>query len=280
MGDWNPRARQIRILDSAYAHIESVNYKPSSRWLFYRLLQGGLYKNKRDYSNFLQLISKARKNFWGKWNPDTLIDETRESIINHGLFQDQDDWIETIKLQSCRLDAWYEQPYCIEVLFEARAMLDQFRTILPDFITFTPFAGDASIFLKSSIAKRFEANAREYGKDRIIALYFGDCDKKGKQIPQSAFRDIQAWCGVPIEVTFCGLTLEQAIKYNLPENFEKLGEYQWEALSDEAAREIINTALENFLDYKAIKKVQRREREVTKFYRHKINGIDWGGMDG
>lgn len=49
-----------------------------------------------------------------------------------------------------------------------------------------------------------------------------------------------------------GLTVEQARRYGLPENFERPGQWQWEALSDAQAREIIQGALELYLDLDAL----------------------------
>lgn len=275
MGKWNPGAKSISILNRAYEHVCSVPYKVSLRWLFYRLLQDGIYQNKVAYDNkFMPLVSKARKNFFGPWRPDTLADETRQSIVRHGEFKDFQDWLDVVKDLDCSLDEWYYQRYYVEVCFEAKAMADQFKTLIPDYITLNPFGGDAPIPYKWGIAKRLERNAALY-RTPIIIIYFGDCDKKGLQIPKSAFRDIQAWCNKPIEFVIGGLTQEQAIKYNLPENPEKPG-YQWEALSDDAAKEIINGSLEHFLDHRAFNEARKKELEATEFYRRKINEIDWG----
>jgi hypothetical protein len=49
-----------------------------------------------------------------------------------------------------------------------------------------------------------------------------------------------------------GLTVEQARRYALPENFERPGQWQWEALSDVQAREIIEGALKQRLDLEAL----------------------------
>ena len=86
MGNWEPSLGSIRILDRAYEHVNSVSYKVSLRWLFYRLLQDGIYKAKGNYNNLKGLVSKARKNFFGKWRPDSLSDQTRHSIIPHRNF--------------------------------------------------------------------------------------------------------------------------------------------------------------------------------------------------
>lgn len=275
MGKWEPSLGSIRILDRAYEHVNSVLYKVSLRWLFYRLLQDGIYKAKGNYNNLKDLVSKARKNFFGKWRPDSLSDETRQSIIRHGRFEDFQDWLEALKNSECEFNEWYHQPFYVEVFFEAKAMADQFKALVPKPIILNPFGGDASIPYKWEIAKRLERNCDLYGTP-VVAVYFGDCDKKGQQIPASAFRDIKAWCNRPFRVIVGGLTREQAIKYNLPENPEKPGEFQWEALSDDAAKEILNGSLEHFLDHRAFNEAKKKELEATEFYRRKINQIDWG----
>ena len=62
MATYQPRAEQANILDQALAHIRSVPYDVSARWLFYRLLQDGLYRVKEDYhGKFLPLTAKPAK---------------------------------------------------------------------------------------------------------------------------------------------------------------------------------------------------------------------------
>lgn len=43
---WTPRDSSREILDRAMVHVRSVPYIVSLRWLFYRLLQDGLYHHK------------------------------------------------------------------------------------------------------------------------------------------------------------------------------------------------------------------------------------------
>jgi len=89
----------------------------------------------------------------------------------------------------------------------------------------------------------------------ITILYFGNCDTKGKVIPYSALKEIKEWMeGAEDSLQFhvAGLTVEQARRYALPENFERPGQWQWEAFSDSQAREIIQGALETYLDLDAL----------------------------
>jgi len=62
-----PTPETQRILLAAYKHIESVPYKVSLRWVFYRLYQGGIYKDKRDYDAFGMIASRARHDFYNGW---------------------------------------------------------------------------------------------------------------------------------------------------------------------------------------------------------------------
>ncbi len=52
-------------------------------------------------------------------------------------------------------------------------------------------------------------------------------------------RDVRTRCNVEFAFKRCGLTQAQANRHGVNEKPEKPGEYQWEALSDQAAREII-----------------------------------------
>ncbi|GAJ17797.1 unnamed protein product, partial [marine sediment metagenome] len=46
---YEPRKEQADILDRAEEHIRSVPYRVTARWLFYRLLQDGIYHGKDAY---------------------------------------------------------------------------------------------------------------------------------------------------------------------------------------------------------------------------------------
>ena len=103
--------------------------------------------------------------------------------------------------------------------------------------------------------------------DIPIILYFGDLDPKGVQIPLSAKNDITEWVKLSVERTDgsapfkwirCGLNQEHIEQFDLPIDYEK-PRYQWEALSDEQAREIIVGALDKYVDPDAIKEKWRTE---------------------
>lgn len=269
---WKPQARTLPILIRAMEHIRSVEYRVSIRWVFYRLLQEGLYNSKGGYKAFVNLTSRARHAFWNGWKPDLLSDETRAAkLYGHGNnsdgFDPIADIIERLKDYKPEFSHFYNQDYYVELLFEARAMANQFEHYTEG-ITLCPFGGQPSIPYKWNIAKRIEYCCKEYDcKGRV--LYFGDLDDAGFDIYEAGKRDIREWCVAPVEFIRCGLTGEQVEKYGIPENPDHPG-YQWEALSDEGAEEIIIASIADFVDLSTYSETQDLSVKIGKETREKI----------
>lgn len=234
---YRPQPNAESILNYSLKLIQSVPYDITLRWLYYRLVQDGLLeKSKRDMDRLKNWTLRARKGFWNGWNPMTLNDDTRNAIIR-GLPRD---------MIPAEPDRILPQKNYIEIWYEAHAMTRQFWYYTKDkFITLVPFHGDAGIHYKWKIAKRLEERHDVYHKP-IIILYFGDCDKKGQMIPRSALKDITKWCSADFTFVHCGLTLEQTHRFNLSDNPERPGSYQWESLSEEQAESII---MDNLMQY-------------------------------
>jgi hypothetical protein len=266
---WKPQGKSKLILDRAWEHVQSVSYLVSLRWLFYRLLQDGLYRSKGDYiTKMKSLFAAARKALYGPWRPWTLADDTRASIIQGNGYVDSQDWFQRMADGlTVDFDKWPSQPVYIEIWFEARAMVGQFRQYAPG-ITLVPFGGDYTINPKWETASRLSAMAAKHGKP-VQVFYFGDYDPKGLQILDSALKDIRAWCGVDFVVQRVGLTLEQAVGMGVPENFEKPGEYQWEALTDAQAASLIRPVTD-LIDRQAWEAVERREEAAAETVRELI----------
>jgi len=258
---WEPKPRSQYILNSAMADLQNLQYPVSLRWLFYRLLTKGFYKEKNDYKNKMTpLFSKARKLFYNNWKPDILSDETRVPLIyGTGALKEED-----IQLKPrVRWDRVQYQPYVVMILFEAKAMTPQFQHYTNE-IPLYPFGGDPSIPYKWTISKHIEKFNKRYGKETpVMVLYFGDYDEKGLRILQSALADIKKWCKTDnFKIERIGLTLEQAKKYKLQENPEKPNQYQWEALDDKQAEEIITTSVGKYQDKDLLIKAQKEEQKI------------------
>lgn len=274
---WQPRQRQQQILERGWHWKESVPYEVSARWIFYKLydldhLFSGLHKKKAYHNLFLPLFSKARKQFYDNWRPNSLTDDSRtEVLVGFGYF-DEKEWLEVgIGERECIIDKWQYAENYVEIFLEAFAMKGQFEYFAPN-ISLVPFKGDASIEYKWRIAKRLEEMAERYNKP-IRILYFGDADKKGGEIPQNALRDIGAWCSVSFDFIPCGLTLEQAKGFGLGESIDQPGSYQWESLSHEQAGQLITPYVESVISQGKISEIKEREQEATDKFRKAIPEI-------
>lgn len=286
--NWKPHKKTLAILDRAMEHVSSVPYQVSARWLFYRVWQDGMFPmdgeeaKAKAYSNFIQVASRARHS--GMWPPDLLADETREmtafsssgdspevnidSMVTDGLYAAREDlkYYED-RLKNYRyecdfsIDPWYMQDYYTVIMFEARAMFQQFATYTKG-LTLCPFGGQPSIPYKFEIATYLERKAHQYGKT-VVVLYFGDLDDSGEKIYQTAQEDITKWCSADVRFVRCGLTREQVDSFGLEENPEKPG-YQWEALNDEQARSIINEALPLYYNSDVSERAQRQSEDIRE----------------
>jgi hypothetical protein len=270
---WAPQAKSLQILEAAWKHIQSVPYRVSLRWVFYRLLQDGVLQDKgKGYRNLKDLLIAARKNFYKDWRPDTLADETREIIIRGDGSPDGPAWVEKLAQYGvkCSLDRWANHPFYPIIAFEARAMTNQFLHYTED-ITLVPFGGDPSLNLKWEVPQLISTMDEKYWEP-VKLFYFGDCDKKGNQIDASAIEDVRRWCDVPFEFERVGLSLNQT--GGVPENPDRPGEYQWEALTDSQAASVIEIALGQ-LDLDSLRAIKLRERSLEAAVKDHLQTFKW-----
>lgn len=259
---YKPTPYVAEILDWCLARVYTVPYRVTARWLFYRLVQERGFR-KDQYKKFLRWISCARKRFYLGWIPDILADDTRQAYLRGYGYQTPLVWMKSFKRQLCTLDKYTDQDTIVEIWFEAEAMFSQFNHYTkPYHVTLRPFRGDASIAYKWQIAKDLERLAQY--KKPIQILYFGDLDKKGLEIPNNALRDIRAWCKADFSFLRCGINEEHVKAFKLPEQPEKPGCFQWEALSEEQAQELILGNLERFWSLDSIRAVEALEAKATQ----------------
>jgi len=256
--------------------VESVPYKVSLRWAFYALLQEGFYSKKSDYLAWKALCARYRKQQKRGWHPTALADDTRARIYRTGGHRSVESCLDNlvgavVDGVSFDLDHFFEQRNYVELWFEAKAMAGQFKHYTDD-IDLVPFGGDPSIPFKWEIAQSLSRDERHYRKP-IVVLYFGDYDPKGLEILGSAVADIAAWSHADFEVIRCGLTLEQIERFGVPENPGKPGEYQWEALSDEAAKKIILGSLAEHIDLDLISTTKSVAASKEADWRERVRNV-------
>lgn len=256
LGKWNPTSETIKLLDAAMQFIKSVPYHPSSRWVFYRLLQHGLIPDKSYITKFDYITSRARHQFYGGWRPDTLADSIRQPFWKGELLAGYNVQFDSIEDQDCYVQLWYE----------ARAMHEQFSHYSEPYrISLVPFGGEISISMKWQMAKKLEEVNDKYGLP-IIILYFGDLDPKGLEILQAALRDVKAWCKVPFNVERVGLTLEQVQQFHIPEQPNKPGNYQWEAVEEKDAAKLIMDSLNQYVKPVSVELLEKENTVKTQLH--------------
>lgn len=289
---YKPRSETAELLKHAYEISQSVPYEVTTRWLFYQLVQ--LYGFPKDaYGRFKSMISKARHAFYGEWSPDTLTDDSREIVELEGGFSTIAKWVDAMSRQVPNFPAVENQEYIVQIWFEAAAMRSQFEYYVGDHrIDLVPFGGDPSIRHKWNVARRLQDFYKEFKKP-IVILYFGDYDPKGLVIPESALRHIWRWTG---ELKGISNTLKRVsdvewgtsdgkFRYfrvginkshigvmDIPENPEKPGTYQWEALKDEMAGKFILDAIKPFWSKSKVEETEAREKRHAKPWERYILG--------
>jgi len=294
---YNPSIETAALLAQAHRYVTAAPYQVTARWVFYRLLQDGLLTVKSDYKRLLSYLSKARKGFYGGWTPYILTDDTRGATVRGLGFVNGQAWVQAIKEQTeCNLDRWEGQDNYVEVWFEAAAMFAQFEHYTDPNVPLLAFHGDISIPEKWKAAKRIVDRWLALGSPTKI-FYFGDLDEKGLQIPRSAETDVLQFAahywwrergrGMSreefgeaytefsrnFEFTRVGLNDEHIAEYNIPENPERPGTYQWEGLDDAAAQELIGQVTEH-LNLAAFDAVEERERDITDQFRTHLDGLE------
>jgi hypothetical protein len=254
--------------------VRSVPYRVTTRWLFYQLLQAGHFHSKDDYKGkCVPLLSRARKAFYNGWGPYTLVDDRRDSLDRTGQFESVADWVKSRTEGGfiCSLDHFYNQDVYMEIWFEAEAMSRQFQHYT-EAITLRPFSGMPSIGYKWAIAKDLEKKSERYNKD-IVICYFGDYDKAGLLIPETSIDDINDWCDADFDVDRRGLNEGDGERLGIPESIDKPGAYQWEALPDRAARDLITGSVDEYLDTGLINRAVNDGQKAAQVFDEYLSGF-------
>ena len=284
---YTPKPRTKAWLEWGLKRIQSLPYKVTARWLFYRLIdEYGLlskipipdplpkgFKNVKAYAyqrKFKPIMSRARHEYYNGWKPDTLTDDTRDMLNEYGKWWDTvDGWLCYQKYTRPRLNAEHYQDNIVYVMFEAKAMTSQFKHHLDKYrVCLVPFGGDPSIPYKWKVAKALSDDKQKHSKP-IKVLYFGDYDNRGLTIPESAMRDIKAWSGIDFskgnkegnDYIRIGLNPEHITQFAISEDPERTGKYQWEALDEKSAEQLINKVFD-YWDKDKVKDVKDTEERA------------------
>lgn len=280
-----PTARYEKILDRALELVRGVPYQVTLRWLFYNLWQEGWFSGQKAsskagakklaYGNFARRISSLRHSpasFQERW-PIELADDRRDPVHWSNGSRTPFEWLQSIYQEECNIDKHIGQDVYLMLAFEAEAMQSQFiHYAKPYGISLWPFSGMTSIAYKKRLANHIEWAAERFDLP-VEILYFGDLDPAGMRIPETAFRHVRKWCKVPFKAYRVGLNEEHVLEYSIPDDPDNPGKYQWEAVNDQAAREIITGALDARLRQDAISRVVAAEESMTRKFRAALEAI-------
>jgi len=140
-------------------------------------------------------------------------------------------------------------------------MIGQFKHFTEN-INLVPMGGSTSISFKWELAKRMEEKWLQYEKP-ITILYFGDEDLAGHEIERTISRDVRHWSKAEFNIVRCGLTEDQIAKYGVPISYEGKG-YQWEALEDAQAKEIIKESISKYINLRLVHDVKIESYELRE----------------
>lgn len=281
-----PTPPTIALLNRAVELVAGVPYTVTLRWLFYNLWQDGYYAHQRPtakasakelaYGNFGKIMSTLRHSApqWQERFPIEVADDRRDPVIFSDGYRTPAEWLEHERDNiRCDIDWMTGQDHYIMVAFEAEAMQSQFIHYTQDYgVSLWPFSGHASIAYKQRLANHIAWARHRFGVP-VILLYFGDLDDSGVTIPESAFSHVRKWCRVGFTAYRAGLNREHVLAYNIPDDPERPGKFQWEAVPDDAAREIITGALDSLVRLDVLNDVKRREAMTTAAARKALGGI-------
>lgn len=315
---YNPDAITEKILEGAWDYIQSVEYQPGGREVFYNLFDRGFFskriqqsiqratKNKnltrlkfikekpKAVANryYIDYTKNARRRFYKEWQPTTFPDESRSVIEDNLYFWDTNnawDWIDEdlfIKKEihtpdPPTLGKFPANKTIIEIWFETSANTDFFRQYTNGMIL-RPFSGQYSIEKKWQAYQQILEYNRKWSDKKVHILYFGDYDLKGNQIPETAVENIRAWGEAreePVNFEFhrIGLNEEHIKKFKLPDNPDKPGAYQWEALDVDKRIKLLEDSVKKYLevDELLLEKIKENQSRIGSILREELENFGY-----
>lgn len=210
--------------------IESLEYTPSLKWLFYQMLKNRHYKSLKDYRKFKTMFTKEKNNYQFELIPESIIEDYKR--IDH-IDRNQLPSLDELKY---KLDTFQkDNDFILLVFYGCSSMANQFRYYIQDIpliafnnnITFhykLKLSKLLSELSKHEVTKTFRGLEVVYQKP-VRILYFGN------EINKDVLKELKNLTGVDFEIV-----------NKLPSK-----RYQWERHSDKEAKKIIEETILNVL---------------------------------
>lgn len=244
------------------------------RQLYYRFVAADLLPNtQKSYDRLGSIVSNARLAGLMDW--DAIEDRGRhlESLPH---WDSPGDIIESCANQF-RFDRWLDQPYRVEVWVEKQALEAVVgQAAEPYDCAYFACKGYTSISEMWRAAQRFE-DYRAADQEPVI-IHLGDHDPSGIDMTRDIFDRLNELFGVEVKVERIALNMNQVQEYGPPPNpakvtdsrfkryMQEYGRSSWEldALEPATLRDLIQSAIERYLDRKKFDACAKREaRERT-----------------
>lgn len=234
-----------------------------------------IQKTALEYRNLAYVLRKARR---ARIIPFEHIHDQGSTLPATLLgFSDPDDlaWLIAHQVRTFDLDPLTAQPRPVILWCEAAGMLAQLkRAGSPYGVDAIAGGGFDSITDKWKVVQLVRAAGAPFE-----VLHVGDLDRHGESIFEVLSEDVPAfdeWQG-NVSFTRIAVTPEQIRLHDLPEDFEKPGVVQAEALPPDVLAQIVDAAIREWLNLDLIAETKRRSALIRAEYEAALRGAGlWG----
>lgn len=270
------RRKMVEVANTIVENLYSQGYDITVRMLYYQMVSQDIIPNNlKSYKKLAQLVNDARLAGLIDW--DHIIDMTR-NLRAVSTWPDAGSVVESAA-QSFKLDKWQDQDYRLECWVEKDAMLSIIRkACAPYEVPYFSCRGYTSQSEMYEAARRLQGYM-DSGQEPVI-LHLGDHDPSGMDMSRDITERLEMFMG-GVRIKRLALNMNQIEKYNPPPNPAKItdsrhhgyvkrfGKKSWELDSLVAIRpsivvNLINRAVEKFLDKKKWEKMAAREKQEGK----------------
>lgn len=270
--DW-----QGKIVPRAKEFIESYDYRPTLRQIFYRLVASLLIPNRESaYKSLSRVLVLARER--GIIDPLALADRIRESHGgDHGWWGPEDFIKDIIKefsqaWKGYRRLLWSTQQTLLVLWVEKDALYPAVVQVA-DKYRVKVYQGRGY----SSFPQVYEA-AKEFDSDKLFVLFLSDFDPSGEDMARDIKDRLSRYGAGEFRVKKVALTKDQVTEYHLPPmpakkadpRFKSFAEsygdkvVELDALPPEELEKIIVQEIKSYIDVNTWNKEVQREKQEGK----------------
>lgn len=288
----NFKPKTLQVIEQANDIIEEFQndgYELTLRQLYYQFVSKDLIPNNmREYKNLGAIINDARLAGLIDWNA---IEDRTRNLQTHSSWDSPAEILNSAA-SGFQVDMWENQDNYVEVWVEKDALIGVVETACEDRrVPYFSCRGYSSQSEQHAAGMRLASKIR-IGKT-VHVLHLGDHDPSGIDMTRDNEDRLRMFIGHrgdadAFEIHRLALNIDQVRKYNPPPNFAKVTDKRsdgyirkfgtdcWEldALSPKVIADIINTNVENLIDFSQWSEDEERESGFKSKLRD-IANQDW-----